>query len=96
MGQAPAPGQTVASWQQPPLSFSNQITPFVLIASLHGNPRGKTQVGGYVCGLLDLNLAEVFRPSPVPSGALWNGFGWRGSTSRGTKQHLLSESPPPH
>lgn len=86
----------MASWQQLPLSFSNQITPFVLIASLHGNPRGKTQVGGYVCGLLDLNLAEVFRPSPVPSGALWNGFGWRGSTSRGTKQHLLSESPPSH
>lgn len=60
-----SPGtNSVASWQQPPLSFSNQNThsSFVM-ASLTWKPRGRIQAGGYVGrGLLCWNLAEVFSP----------------------------------
>lgn len=88
----------MAPWQQLPLSFSNQSTPsYFLIASLHGNPRGKFQVGGcIVCGLLGLNLAEVLSPKVqchlVPDGMVLVGGAPR---SWDTKQHLSSESPPP-
>lgn len=89
----------MASWQQLPLSFSNQSIPSsFLIASLRGNTRGRIQGGGcIVCGLLGWNLAEVFSPKVqghlVPDGTVLVGGAPR---SWGTKQHLLSESPTPH
>ena len=80
-----------------PCLFSNQSTPSsFLIASLHGNPRGKIQVWGYIlCWLPDLSLAEVFSPK-VKCHLVLDGPVLVGGPppSRGAKQHLLSESPP--
>lgn len=96
-GAGPSPGaNSVASWQWLPLSFSNQSTPSsFLIASLHGNPRGKIQVWGYIlCPLLGLNLAEVFSPKVechlVPDGMVWVG----GPPRSGARSIVVGESSP--